>query len=108
MPLELITNRNMSEGMQVLFVYSNDITGGLFIKLLIFAIWACTTFGLFFAMKRTQGDANFPGCMAVGGFITAIASILMKLIPGLLDTLTFTIVIVVAIVSILFFLFSRD
>lgn len=108
MPLEMITNRNLSEGFHVLFVYVNDVTGGIFINLLLFMIWSVVTFGLFFTKKKLEGDGNFPACMAVGSFITTIFTVLFGLINGLVNVYTYAIVIVVTLVSVMFFMYGRD
>ena len=108
MTYELITNRNMSEGMHVLIVYINDITEGLFIKILLLAIWSIIAFGLYFSQKRGTGQGDFPMAVAVAGFVTAVATILLRLIEGLIDGLTFLVVLVVAVISIIWFFFSKD
>lgn len=108
MTYELITERNLSQGLHILFVYVNDITGGILVNLLLLMIWSIVTFGIYFAQKRTQPNPDFAGSLAVGGFITAGSTILLSLIPGLVSFYTYVIVIVLAMVSILFFFFSKN
>lgn len=108
MPYELITERNMSEGMHVLIVYINDITEGLFLKILLLSIWCIVAFGLYFAQKRGTGEGDFPMAVAVAGFVTAVTTFLLRLIEGLVDGLTFLIVLVIAVISIIWFFFSKD
>lgn len=108
MPIELITARNVSAGLHIPFVYINDITGGLFMKVLLVAVWCIVTFGIYFGQKKNSTSADFPMALAVSGVITFVFATLMRLIEGLLDTLTYAIVIIVALISVLFFFFSKD
>jgi len=108
MPIELITERNMTEGLHVLFIYINDITGGVFMQTLLFAIWSIVVFGIYFAQKRDSTIGDFPMALVVGEVITVIFATLMRLIDGLLDPITYTITIVVALISALFFFMSKD
>lgn len=108
MSIPLITEYNVSSGIHVLFVYVNDITFGLFISLLLFVIWSAVTFGIYFTNKRTLGDGNFPSCLAVGGFVTGIFAVLFHLIDGLMNFTTYVTIIVISLVSIMFYLFNRN
>jgi multidrug transporter EmrE-like cation transporter len=108
MPIEQITSRNMSEGLHVLFIYINDITNGVFMQILLFSIWSIVVFGIYFAQKRDSTAGDFPMALAVGGVITVVFATLMRLIDGLLDPITYTITIVVALISVIFFFFSKD
>lgn len=103
-----ITEYNLSAGLQVPFVYANDITGGLFIKLLLVAIWLIFSIGSYFIQKRNIGSGDFPTSLAVAGFVTSVVAILLRLVPNLVDGLTLAITIIVAGISILYLLFSRD
>lgn len=108
MAYELITNRNLSAGLQVVFLYVNDITGGLFVKMFIFCVWMIIAFGTYFAQKQTMGQGDLPVSMTVASFITAIICVLMRLIPGLMDIYTITIVIALLVLSVLWLFFSQD
>ena len=108
MPLELITERNLSEGLHILIVYINDISHGLFINMLLFMIWAAVTLGIFFANKRLSGDEKLPSALAGGAFVTVVSTVLLGLIDGLISTYTYVVVIVVALLSVMFFLFKGD
>lgn len=108
MAYKSITEMNMSEGLAVPFVYVNEVTGGLFIKLFLVAIWLIFSLGSYFIQKRSVGSGDFPTSLAVAGFVTSVIAILLRLIPNLVDGLTLAITIIVAGISILYFLFSRD
>lgn len=108
MPHELITERNMTEGFGALFVYVNDVTGGVFIRMFLLAIWCIVTFGLYFSQKRAIGNGDLPMAVAVSGFVCAVVTILLQLISGLIDIFSSTVVFIIAGLSIFWFLFSRD
>jgi len=107
MTYELITARNLSEGLQVPFIYVNDIMGGLFIKLLLLMVWSLVTFGLYFNQKKAIGFGDFPMAVAVAGIVTTVFTVLLKLIPGLVDTVSFAVVLIVTLLSVIWFFISR-
>jgi hypothetical protein len=108
MTYELITARNMSEGLHVPLVYINDITAGLFMNIFLFAVWTIFVVGSYFIQKRGVGTGDFPQSLAVGGFVTLVLAIILRLVPGLVSGYTLAVCVIVAGLSILFFLFSRD
>jgi len=108
MTYELLSNRNMSEGLHVPLVYINDITAGLFMNLFLFAVWIIFVVGSYFIQKKGVGTGDFPQSLAVGGFVTLVLAILLRLVPGLVGGYTLAVVVIVAGLSVLFFLFSRD
>lgn len=101
-----ITDYNMT-GLDTPFIYVNDVTGGLFIKLLLVSVWLIFSVGSYFIQKKNIGSGDFPTSLAVAGFVITVLAILLRL-AGLLDGLTLAICIIVAGISILYFLFSRD
>lgn len=103
-----ITEVNLTEGFHTIFIYVNDITNGLFIKLLLFTIYAIVCFGLYFTQKKATGQGDFPMAMAVSGFVIAVLTVLLRLISGLIDGWTIAIVMIVALGSIIWFFFSKD
>ena len=108
MTYESITERNLSEGFHILFVYVNDITDGLFIRLFIFAVWCILAFGLYFSQKRAVGTGDLPMALAVSGFVSTILTVLLQLIPNLIDLFTSTVVFVLTGIAVFWFLMSRD
>lgn len=108
MTYQSITEYNLSAGLQVPFQYINAVTGGLFIKLFLVVIWLIFSIGSYFIQKRNVGVGDFPTSLAVAGFVTSVMAILLRLVSGLVDGLTLAITIIVAGLSILYFLFSKD
>ena len=88
---------NASEGIQVLFVYVNDVTSGLFSKMFLFALFIVTLLGSYFSSKRLSGQGDIWVSFAVAGYFVVGATLLMSLIPNLIDTFTVVITIVIAI-----------
>lgn len=108
MPHELITARNLSEGLHIPFIYINDVTGGIFIKMILLAVWAIVTFGLYFSQKKAIGVGDFPVAVGVSGLVLAVFTILLRLVPGLVDGVTFAVVLIISLISVLWLWFSRD
>ena len=108
MPIQEIGQWNMSGGFHVIFQYVNYVTNGVFINMLIVSIWCIFCFGSYFFQKRTTGRGDFPTSLAVAGFVTAISTILLGLIPQLVTAVTYAIVTAVALVSILIFFFNKN
>lgn len=108
MSYPLISEENLSAGLHVPFVYINNITGGLFMNLFLFAVWSIFVLGSYFIQKRGVGTGDFPQSLAVGGFVTLVLAILLRLVPGLVSGYTLAVCVIVSGISVLFFLFSRD
>lgn len=101
MTYETMEGLNASEGFHILFVYVNDVTQGLFSGMLLFALFIIVLMGSFYAKQRSTGRGDFPASFAAAGFITVTASLLMLLVPGLINTSVIAITVVVAIISVL-------
>lgn len=101
MVYETLDNRNMSEGLQVIFLYVNDLTGGLFVSLFVFAFFAIICLGSYYSQQRLNGEGSFPASFAVAGFSTVILTVLMSLIAGFIPTYTILIAIVVTVLGVL-------
>lgn len=99
-----ITSYNMTNGFQTIFVYVNDVSGGIFINLLLFIIWFSVTVSIYFAQKKSTAQGDLPMALATGGFVTIIVTILLNLVPGLVHQLTYFIVFVAATFSVFWFL----
>lgn len=109
MPTELITNRNMTEGLHIPFIYINDITGGLFMNLLLLSFYLIVTMGLYYSLSRETGKGDFPQATAVGGFATSVLTILFLVtLPGLVNVITATVVFFVTTVSVVWLFASSD
>jgi len=107
MTYELITERNVSAGLHVLFVYINDVTLGLFMNIFLAVIFLAITFTIYLTNKRTSFNGDFAGSLAAGSFVTFIICALLKLIPGLVSNFTFVVTLMILFISIMILLFSE-
>lgn len=107
MVYELITNRNLSEGMGAIFVYVNDVSGGLFVPLFLSCLWVITVFIPFLYMSgrsSINGDKSFPKCLAFGGLFTFIVACLFRLVYGLVNNFVFAVFLGLMILGFAMFL----
>ena len=74
-----INQMNMSQGLQMVFVYVNVVTGGLFMALVLSMIYFVFLTGIFFSQKSAQGYGSIGSASAVSGLILTIAAILLFL-----------------------------
>ena len=107
MTYELMNDVNASEGIHTAFIYVNQITGGLFMNMLLFAFFIIVTVASY-NLGRRDGDGDFPASFAVSGFITACLAMIFYLIPGLMNLSTVIISIVIAIIGFIWLIFSRQ
>lgn len=99
---------NASEGFYTIFTYVNNVTYGLFSKMVLFALFVIIAMSTFFSSKRTGGKEDFPASCAVAGFVTSGASILMLSIDGLVSVTTVIITIVITLASVLWLMMSKS
>ena len=97
-----LTDYNTSKGVETLFIASNDATGGLFMGMILFAVFIITFMGSYFSQQRTGGKGNVAGSFAVAGLITTTISFFMTLIDGLINPLIPVICIVITVMGVLF------
>lgn len=102
-----LSDYNMT-GLDTIFFYMNDISGGLFIILLILSTFCVVTFSLYFTQKKLTGIGDFPASLAVGSFITTVFTIFLRLIPNLISDLVFGVTLVVCFLCILIFFFHKE
>ena len=107
MTIELLSNRPVEEGLHIIFVYVNDITNGLLIKLLLASLWMIIAFGIYFNQVRLGQKGDFPVGVAVAGFVTFVTAILLRVVPGLISGIDLGIVIMVAVLGVLWLFFSK-
>ena len=108
MPIKLITEKNLTKGIQEVPIYVNEITDGIFMKLVLASIWIIAVIGSYYIQKKSGSQPDFHSCVAVGGFILMMSAIILRLIPGFVDGLTLAVTIIIGLVSILWFLFAPN
>lgn len=101
------TALNFTEGLDRIFVY---VAGQvpIFIPMVLFSFFMIILLGGFFSQKRTDGKGDFPQWFAIAGYLTAIASLLMLLIDGLINVPTVVVTIAVALGGSIWLLTSKD
>lgn len=106
-----INEINMSEGLQMIFVYVNIVTGGLFMAIVLAFIYFVFLTGIFFSQKATQGYGSIGSASAVSGLILTIAAVILFIADSRLITGTTIVECIFACIIgtiILFFIESNN
>ena len=107
-PLLTSSGYNMTSGLQVIFIYVNDITGGIFMKMLLTAVWCIVAFSLFFLQKKAVGTGDIPVSIAVASFTTLVFAFILRLQAGLIDNLSMGVLVVLALIGITMIMFDDE
>lgn len=83
---------NSTEGMSNILVYLNEVSFGWFANMFLIAVWMIFFAGFYYARRDAGGG------MAVAGFVTFVMGLLLWIMDAL-STITFAIVIAVAIIG---------
>jgi hypothetical protein len=109
MAYDSLTTMNFSEGFHTIFVYLNNTTSGIFMPSLIFMLWACITIGSYHISFMRTGKGDFPQSMATSGFVMIIlTTFLLMNVSGLINGTSATIIFSIGVLSIAWFLLSRE
>ena len=109
MPYQTLTefqNVTGTEGLAALFVYSATIVPG-FIPLVLFGLFTVTCLASYFIPKSTTGKGDFLASLAAAGFFTAIVTIIMNTIEGLVNIQTYVTTLIVAVIFVAIFLILK-
>lgn len=107
MAYEEITTMDMSLGPISLIRYVNNITDGLFMTFIIGFLYIVIVMGMYYAQKRQSGDGKPAVCMAVGGYAMSIAVFILGMIPGMINGIIVTEVIIMATVGTFWLFFAK-
>lgn len=88
-------------------VYANQVTGGIFTPLVLFAFFVVICLGSFFSWQRTTGRGDFVVSFAVAGYVTFGLAIILSLADGLINISTIVTVLVIAIVGTIWLYLSK-
>ena len=94
-------------GIAGLFLYPASVVS-LFIPLILFALFTITLLATYFSQRRLTGRGSFTASFAIAGYLTAVTSIVMSLIPGLINNYTMVVCVAVAVVATLILLISKN
>ncbi len=99
-------NRTGIDGM---FVYVATVSN-IFTPFLLSAFFLIALLGSYFSARRMSAGAggDFPASFAVAGFLTFLVALVMTRIDGLINNYILIITLIVAILGILFVVFSRQ
>lgn len=107
MTFETLAQRNTTEGIHTIFLYVNDITSGMFMRLIFVALFIIILFGVYFSQQRRKGDGDFTAAFSIAGFVTFGGTLLASMIPGLIDLFSVVTSLVIAILGALWLLLSN-
>ncbi len=85
MAFKTIDAVNTTEGLHTIFIYVNEITSGLFSRLILLAFFLIIGMGAYLFQKGDSGNGDLPGSLAIAGFVTSGLAIIFSFIPGLVN-----------------------
>lgn len=99
--------RNFTTGIDQMFVYvAGEVS--VFVPLLLLTLFLIVFLGGLFAQQRREGSRDSAQWFAIAGFVTSTIALFMLLIEGLTNVFTVSVVVVVAIAGMTWFLFTKD
>ena len=105
---ELLSDRNASEGLQVLLVYANDVSNNVFVPLTLMSFFIIVFLGSYFATKRSGTKGDMAGSFAVASYVMTIIEFVMSLIPGLITPLYVVIAFSTSLLGTIWLFTSKD
>lgn len=76
--LTALDNVNASIGPQVFIEVPNQVTGGLFIGLVLFLVWMFIIGGSFYYQKKNTQTGNIAVGLAVSGFVIVVLTLVLR------------------------------
>lgn len=108
MPYKTLAEINTTEGLHQVFIYVNDVTQGLFMRLVLVGLLIITTMSIYISQKRSNNEGDFASAFAIASYFVTGASFLFYLIPGMLDLYTPVALLVVSGISTLWLFMSKE
>lgn len=103
-----LTDENVTTLAGLFSYVAQEVPFGLFIPFFLLSLCTITTLSIIYGQKRTGGDSNFFGALAVGSYLTFVVSLVMTLIPNLIQLSVVLITLAVSILSTFLYLISKD
>ena len=107
MAYKTIDSVNTSQGLHTVFVYVNDVTGGLFSRLFLLSFFLILGIGSYLSQRRLTQRGDLPSSLAIAGFITSGAAIIMSFIPGMINTFDIIVIFSATILFVLWLFMSK-
>lgn len=98
---------NVSQGLHVLFIAANDMTGGILSPLILIFFASILFIGTYYGQKRTTGFAEPAAAFSVATFLTAGLALLMLLIPNLINVWFVVIAVAFAVLGFIVLIMSN-
>ena len=99
---------NTSQGIHTIFVYVNELTGGMFTRLILLAFFLILGIGSYLAQGRLNSKQDLPSSLAMAGFVTSGAAIILSFIPGMIHTFDIIVVFSATIFFVLWLFMSKQ
>lgn len=99
---------NTSSGIHTMFVYVNDITLGMFSRLLLLSFFLIIAIAPYLFQKRTTGTGDLPASLAIAGFVTSGLAIMMSFIDGMVHTFDIVVTFTVTILFVLWLFMTNN
>ena len=106
MPYQTINEYNVT-GIEDLFTYTAQIVP-IFIPLVLFGFFIIASVASYFTQKKLTGMGNFSASFAVAGWLTAILSTLLSLIPNLVALPVIIMWYAIAFIGVIWLYFSNN
>jgi len=97
MVYQTITNQNVTT-ISGLFIYVSEQVPA-FIPIMLLTLFFIVFLGSFYAQKRISGSVNVWASMSVAGYLVTVISVLMNLVPNLIDSYVVLVCVVVTIIA---------
>lgn len=97
MAYEDINTMNISSLSKLFVVISTNVP--IFIPLMLTALFFIVFLANMYAQERTKGYSNKVTCFATAGFLTAVVSIMLSLVPNLVNPFVVIVCIVIAVIG---------
>lgn len=107
MAYDLITTVNMNEGIHMLFKYLNSVTNNNFSPLIIGMVYLVMVLGMYYSNKRVNGVSDLPIAFAVGSYVMIGFTVILSMIPYIINSKVVIEVLVLASLSTIWLYFSK-
>lgn len=108
MPYQTLDQVNQSEGLQTLLIYTNNITSGLFMSLILFCFFLIIWIGGYNSSKRLTGRSDIAMYFMFAGFSTTIVAVVMSLISGLINRYVVISCVIISCLGALWYFTARE
>jgi len=102
-----LADYNTTTGIPAIFQYVSEVVP-IFTPMLLLSFFVIAMLGSYFSQRRTTGRGNFKASFAVAGYLTVLVAFLLTLLPGVMDIITLSVTIAVAVLGTILLLTTQD